>query len=202
MKDRVPTQVVNGAVRMAQYNASGTFTGYIYLKRADEPSEPGTPYNKNNVLTDATAAALGLTSDNPTPNDAFARIAARFAEVEPVKNVTQLANTTTSSDDETTTITLPKTINQYSKLYLAVSVESDAGMGFFISDIYIPYRYVCVEIYSNGAIATANYFDDMAYAVKTAVYQLGGMQIETSEIVFDNNRTAADLQIYGVEAAT
>ena len=46
MKDRVPTQVVNGAVRMAQYNASGTFTGYIYLKRADEPSEPGTPYNK------------------------------------------------------------------------------------------------------------------------------------------------------------
>lgn len=41
-----------------------------------------------------------------------------------------------------------------------------------------------------------------AYAVKTAVYQLGGMQIETSEIVFDNNRTAADLQIYGVEAAT
>lgn len=202
MKDRVPTQVVNGAVRMSQYNASGTLTGYIYLKRADEPSEPGTPYNKNNVLTDATAAALGLTSDNPTPNDAFARIADRFAEVEPVKNVTQLASTTTSSDDETTTITLPKPVGQYSKLYFTASAESDASMGFSISGTYIPYRYVCVDIYSNGAIATANYFDDMAYAVKTAVYHLSDTQIGTSEIVFDNNRTDANLQIYGVEAAS
>ena len=34
----------------------------------------GTPYDKANVLTDATAVALGLTSA-ATPNDAFAAIA-------------------------------------------------------------------------------------------------------------------------------
>ncbi len=117
-------------------------------------------------------------------------------------NLVQLINVTTSADNEETNFTLPKMINQYSKLYLAVSAESDAGMGFFISDIYIPYRYVCVEVYSNGAIATACYFDDMAYAVKTAVYQLDGMQIETSEIPVKNNYTAATVQIYGVEAAS
>lgn len=76
MKDRVPTQAVNGAIRMEQLDAEGNHIGYIYLKRADEPSEEGTPYNKNNVLTDETAMALGLIADNnPSPNDAFAQIA-------------------------------------------------------------------------------------------------------------------------------
>ncbi|MBQ9428623.1 MAG: hypothetical protein IJU41_03655 [Clostridia bacterium] len=80
MKDRVPTQVINGAIRMAQYDENGDLVGYIYLKRADEPSEAGTPYSKNAVLTDATATAIGLTpASNPTPNDAFAKIAERIS---------------------------------------------------------------------------------------------------------------------------
>lgn len=76
MKDRVPTQVVNGAVRMEQLDASGNSLGYLYLKRADEPSEEGTPFNKNSMLKDATAEAIGLDPDaDPTPDDAFAKIA-------------------------------------------------------------------------------------------------------------------------------
>ena len=80
MKDRVPTEVLeNGAVRMEQFDASGNSLGYIYLKRADSPSEDGTPYSKNAVLTDTTATAVGLNAaDNPTPNDAFAKIATRI----------------------------------------------------------------------------------------------------------------------------
>lgn len=79
MKDRVPTQVVNGAVRMEQVDENGNSLGYIYLRRADEPSEAGTPYNKNSVLTDETASALGLdVASNPTPNDAFMRVAQRI----------------------------------------------------------------------------------------------------------------------------
>lgn len=80
MKDRVPTQVLeNGALRMEQFDASGNSLGYIYLRRADAPSEEGTPYSKNAVLTDETASALGLeAADNPTPNDAFAATAQKF----------------------------------------------------------------------------------------------------------------------------
>lgn len=82
MKDRVPTAVLeNGAVRMEQFDASGNSLGYVYLRRADAPSEDGTPYSKNAVLTDATADALGLTAaNNPTPNDAFAKIAQKFIQ--------------------------------------------------------------------------------------------------------------------------
>ena len=56
-----------------------TLTGDVYIfdvERAEgNVSEAGTPYNKANVLSDATATALGLTSA-ATPNDAFAAIAA------------------------------------------------------------------------------------------------------------------------------
>ena len=80
MKDRVPTKVLaNGALRMEQFDADGNSLGYVYLKRADEPAEPGTPYSKNAVLTDDTAAALRLDEEaNPTANDAFAKIAERL----------------------------------------------------------------------------------------------------------------------------
>lgn len=80
MKDRVPTKVLeNGALRMEQFDADGNSLGYVYLKRADAPSEEGTPYSKNAVLTDETASALRLdASENPTANDAFAKIAERL----------------------------------------------------------------------------------------------------------------------------
>lgn len=50
--DRVPTQVLsNGAVRWEQFDSSGNSLGYVYLKRADEPTQAGTPLNK--VLFDS-----------------------------------------------------------------------------------------------------------------------------------------------------
>jgi len=50
--DRVPTEVLsNGAVRWEQFDSSGNSLGYVYLKRADEPTEAGTPLNK--VLFDS-----------------------------------------------------------------------------------------------------------------------------------------------------
>lgn len=74
MKDRVGTEILqNGARRYAQYDSSGTLQGYVYLLLADEPTEVGTALNKANLLSDATATALGLTGD-PTVNDAFAKL--------------------------------------------------------------------------------------------------------------------------------
>lgn len=76
MKDRVGTQVLsNGARRYANYNASGVLQGYMYLLLADEPTEQGTALNKANLLTDATATAIGLTSADPTVNEALAKLA-------------------------------------------------------------------------------------------------------------------------------
>ena len=95
MKDRVPTQVINGAVRMEQLDENGNSLGYSYWKRADEPSEEGTPYNKNNVLTDETATALGLdVGRNPVPNDAFRAIAGQ-TQIGDIKITTRDINDTT-----------------------------------------------------------------------------------------------------------
>lgn len=74
MKDRVGTEILsNGARRYANYDSSGNLVGYMYLLLADEPTEVGTALNKANLLSDETAAALGLTGD-PTVNDAFAKM--------------------------------------------------------------------------------------------------------------------------------
>lgn len=46
---------------------------YATIERADNPTVVGTPLNKANLLTDATATSIGLTNE-ATPNDAFSRI--------------------------------------------------------------------------------------------------------------------------------
>ena len=52
VKDRVPSQVLsNGAIRYEEFDAEGNSLGYKYIKRADEPTEVGTPINK--VLFDS-----------------------------------------------------------------------------------------------------------------------------------------------------
>ena len=46
-KDRVPTKVLsNGAIRYEQFDSNGNSLGYMWVKRADEPTEVGTAYNK------------------------------------------------------------------------------------------------------------------------------------------------------------
>ncbi len=50
---------------------------YVTLERADEPTEVGTPLNKENLLPDTTATKLGLTSA-ATPNDALLALLAKI----------------------------------------------------------------------------------------------------------------------------
>lgn len=80
MKDRQPTQVLsNGAIRYGFYNADGTLNHYEYLKRDDAPTEEGTPLNKANLLSDATAAKIwpgaATRPEDPTVNDALFKLA-------------------------------------------------------------------------------------------------------------------------------
>lgn len=85
MKDRQPTQILsNGAIRYGVYTADGTLDHYVYLKREDAPTVEGTPLNKANLLSDATAAKIWPGSekpDDPTVNDALAKLAQGTARV-------------------------------------------------------------------------------------------------------------------------
>lgn len=86
MKDRQPTQVLdNGAIRYGIYNADGTLDHYEYLKREDAPTVEGTPLNKANLLSDATAAKIwpnaSVRPEDPTVNDALGKLAQGTAKV-------------------------------------------------------------------------------------------------------------------------
>jgi hypothetical protein len=70
MKDRIPKYA--GRIKLIPVaNASNTYD----VERADEPLQDGTPLNKNTMLRDETAEALKLPQEDPTPDDAFVKIA-------------------------------------------------------------------------------------------------------------------------------
>lgn len=66
MKDRVP--VNPGRVLITPENGSAAY--YATMKRADNPTQEGTPLNKASLLKDATAALFGL-GVNAVPDDVF-----------------------------------------------------------------------------------------------------------------------------------
>lgn len=70
MKDRLP--VNPGRVRIVPENGSAAF--YATMERADNPTQEGTPLNKNSLLKDATAALFGLGTD-ALPDDVLRKIA-------------------------------------------------------------------------------------------------------------------------------
>lgn len=76
MKDRIPTKP--GRVQLVP---SPEGDDLFIFTRADEPSQVGTPLNKASLLSDATAALMGLTQEDPTVDDAFASIGGRFSMV-------------------------------------------------------------------------------------------------------------------------
>lgn len=85
MKDRQPTQILdNGAIRYGVYDEAGQLLRYEYMKREDAPTVEGTPLNKANLLSDATAAKIwrGATKpDDPTVNDALSKLTEGTARV-------------------------------------------------------------------------------------------------------------------------
>lgn len=91
-----------------------------------------------------------------------------------------------------TDVTLPKNINQYSKLYLTAT----NGGGFIIGNSSISSNTCILDIYVNGAIAIYCFLDDNA---QMAFEKIEGT-INTNHITYDNIRTSGTVLIYGVEA--
>ena len=133
MRDRIPTQVLdNGAVRMEQFDENGNHIGYVWLKRADEPIQEGTAYNVNNMLTDETATSLGLnTENNPTPNDAFARIA---SVMRTETNFETILNEK-FSDTATFSKSLEANLFDYEKILIEFDVKNISGDTDYFSTI-------------------------------------------------------------------
>lgn len=82
MEDRIPANP--GRVLVTPENGGAAY--YATLTRADNPTQEGTPLNKANLLTDATAALFGLGA-NAVPNDVFSTVRALIA-----RNATDIAN--------------------------------------------------------------------------------------------------------------
>lgn len=76
MKDRKPSK----PHRYAVYDEQQRFQCHVYLILDDEPTDEGTLLAKHTLLTDQTAAEIGGLPADPTPNDAFARLARIKAE--------------------------------------------------------------------------------------------------------------------------
>ena len=86
MKDRQPTQVLdNGAIRYGIYNADGTLNRYEFMKREDAPTVEGTPLNKANLLSDATAKKIWPNDEtrpeDPTVSAALGKLASGTAQI-------------------------------------------------------------------------------------------------------------------------
>lgn len=68
MQDR--TSVYPGRIKLTPVPGQD---GYYDMERADQPTQPGTALNKNNLLKDATAALYGLDA-NAVPDEVFSAI--------------------------------------------------------------------------------------------------------------------------------
>lgn len=68
MQDRIPTPGQEGRVLITPENGGAPF--YAKVAMADNPTQNGTPYNKQTVLQDSTAALFDLDSA-ALPNDVF-----------------------------------------------------------------------------------------------------------------------------------
>ena len=78
MQDRIPTPGQEGRVHIAPEDGSVPF--YATVEMADNPTQPGTPLNKESLLKDATAALFGGDS-SMVPDQVFAKISEIFQEV-------------------------------------------------------------------------------------------------------------------------
>ena len=73
MEDRVPTPGQEGRVLITPEDGSAPY--YATLTMADNPTNPGTPLNKETLLQDATETALFGSAENRTVDEAFRGIA-------------------------------------------------------------------------------------------------------------------------------
>lgn len=183
MKDRQPTKVLaNGAIRYGIYNADGSLNHYEYMKREDAPTVEGTPLNKANLLSDATAQKIWPNTEtrpeDPTVNDAFSKLAqgtARVGDIE-ITTRTDLSNIWLPCDGRYISE------DQYPELFETLRVSASAEP--WLSEV-LPVE--SVSGYSHPTLSNANGY--WFYAVNGHLYY-------SADLVSWSNITPSDLSRY------
>ena len=76
MEDRIPTPGQEGRMLITPEDGSAPY--YVKITMADNPTNPGTPLNKETLLQDATETALFGSANNRTVDQAFRGIASKI----------------------------------------------------------------------------------------------------------------------------
>lgn len=185
MKDRQPTQVLaNGAIRYGVYNADGTLDHYEYLKREDAPTVEGTPLNKANLLSDATAAKLwpnaSARPEDPTVNDALGKLAQGTAKVGDIAITarTDLSDAWLPCDGRYISA------GQYPELFNTLRISASAAPWSVES---LPTHTGDVDVGTAGMLSYANNY--WFYAVKGSLYY-------STDLISWTDITPSDLNRY------
>lgn len=183
MKDRQPTKVLaNGAIRYGIYREDGTLDHYEYIKREDAPTVEGTPLNKANLLSDATAAKIWPNAEarpeDPTVNDAFSKLAQGTAKVGDIEITarTDLSNVWLPCDGRYISE------DQYPELFETLRVSASAAP--WSAELLPPET---VTGYSHPTLSNANGY--WFYAVNGHLYY-------SADLVSWTNITPSDLSRY------
>ena len=185
MKDRQPTQVLaNGAIRYGVYNADGSLDHYEYLKREDAPTVDGTPLNKANLLSDATAAKLwpnaSARPEDPTVNDALGKLAQGTAKVGDIA----ITSRTDLSDAWLPCDGRYISAGQYPELFNTLRVSASAAPWSMES---LPTHTGNVDVGTAGMLSYANNY--WFYAAKGSLYY-------STDLISWTDITPSDLSRY------
>ena len=147
MKDRIPTYP--GRIKLTPVAGS---TNLYDMERADDPTQVGTPLDKVTFLTDATAEALGLNTEDPTVNEALAALLTAINQ--------EAATVVPIAKGGTGQTTAPKAVNA-----LVAGLTALASTGLADGD-YIPLQDVSASL--GKKITLANLISFIAPQVATS----------------------------------
>ena len=151
--DRVPTEILaNGAVRWEQFDSQGNSLGYVYMKRADEPTVVGTAIDK--VLFDSIQTDLTNLNNNKLNVSAKATQAQAQAGTDNTNYMTSLRTEQHFSNKKATTDEAQAGTND-TKFMTPSKVKAyiDYARG-------IHYTAINLSASSDNTINLANYLND------------------------------------------
>lgn len=150
MRDRQPTKP--GRVRLTPENGTAPF--YAVMEMADEPTDLGTPPTKENLLTDATEAALFGAAADRTVNEALAGIA---GELQKLGTRAQIATGTYAGTDTH----LDKTFNLgFRPKFFVIALQNSTSRDYnSISQGSTSYRGMLIWIQDAAKIYAMDYMN-------------------------------------------
>lgn len=176
--DRVPTQVLdNGAVRWEQFDAQGNSLGYVYMKRADEPSVEGTPINKvlfDSIQTDLTnlstnklnvsAKATQVEAETGTDDTKYMTPQKTKAQIDVFKGVTYTGVNLSTSQNTTINLSTYMT-NKVRRIDIVINAMFNGNPNIVMNGSHIRVGYGGKDGYGSSSVNLGDHTFGYAVAV-------------------------------------